>query len=98
MRSTVNGRKIILKNDTTNTGGTVLTGSSLAKQIQGVSCVGDSVYCPSCKTTGAIVEGDGLMKINGIPVALEGHKVACACVLAAVDQASSKKSILSGLL
>ncbi|EOD2822057.1 PAAR domain-containing protein, partial [Providencia stuartii] len=54
MRSTVNGRKIILKNDTTNTGGTVLTGSSLAKQIQGVACVGDSVYCPSCKTTGAI--------------------------------------------
>ncbi|EOV8411303.1 PAAR domain-containing protein, partial [Providencia stuartii] len=77
MRSTVNGRKIILKNDTTNTGGTVLTGSSLAKQIQGVVCVGDSVYCPSCKTTGAIVEGNGLMKINGIPVALEGHKVAC---------------------
>ncbi|CAK6616436.1 TPA: PAAR domain-containing protein [Providencia stuartii] len=89
MRSTVNGRKIILKNDTTNTGGTVLTGSSLAKQIQGVACVGDSVYCPSCKTTGAIVEGDGLMKINGIPVALEGHKVACGCsggcVLVAVD-------------
>ncbi|MDN0008601.1 PAAR domain-containing protein, partial [Providencia stuartii] len=64
MRSTVNGRKIILKNDTTNTGGTVLTGSSLAKQVQEVACVGDSVYCPSCKTTGAIVEGDGLMKIN----------------------------------
>ncbi|MTB79262.1 PAAR domain-containing protein, partial [Providencia stuartii] len=72
MRSTVNGRKIILKNDTIGTGGMVLTGSSLAKQIQGVACVGDSVYCPSCKTTGAIVEGDGLMKINGIPVALEG--------------------------
>ncbi|TPW68134.1 PAAR domain-containing protein, partial [Providencia stuartii] len=29
MRSIVNGRKIILKNDTTNTGGTVLTASSL---------------------------------------------------------------------
>ena len=98
MRSTVNGRKIILKNDTTNTGGTVLTGSSLAKQIQGVACVGDSVYCPSCKTTGAIVEGDGLMKINGIRVVLEGHKVAYACVLAAVDQASSKKSNVSGVL
>ncbi|HFP8669000.1 TPA: PAAR domain-containing protein, partial [Providencia stuartii] len=54
-----------------------------------VACVGDSVYCPSCKTTGAIVEGDGLMKINEIPVALEGHKVACGCfggcVLVAVD-------------
>ncbi|BBV06687.1 hypothetical protein BML2537_01810 [Providencia stuartii] len=39
MRSTVNGRKIILKNDTTNTGGTVLTGSSFAKQAQGIACV-----------------------------------------------------------
>ncbi|EPM5612190.1 PAAR domain-containing protein, partial [Providencia stuartii] len=57
MRSTVNGRKIILKSDTTNTGGMVLTGSSLAKQIQGVACVSESVYCPLCKTTGAIVEG-----------------------------------------
>nr|ELR5042262.1 PAAR domain-containing protein [Providencia stuartii]ELR5084501.1 PAAR domain-containing protein [Providencia stuartii] len=26
-----------------------------------------------------IVEGDSLMKINGIPVALEGHKVVCGC-------------------
>ncbi|SUC78194.1 Uncharacterised protein [Providencia stuartii] len=49
MRSTVNGRKVILKNDTTNTGGTVLTGASLAKQVQEVACVGDSVYCLSCK-------------------------------------------------
>ncbi|MEY0813869.1 MULTISPECIES: PAAR domain-containing protein [Enterobacterales] len=79
MRSTVNGRKIILKNDTTNTGGTVLTGSSLAKQTEGVACVGDSVYCPSCQKTGAIAEGDSLIKINGIPVALEGYKVACGC-------------------
>ncbi|MEY0303409.1 PAAR domain-containing protein [Providencia manganoxydans] len=79
MRSTVNGRNIILKNDTTNTVGSVLTGSSLAKQTQGIACVGDSVYCPSCKKTGTIVEGDSLMKINGIPVALEGHKVACGC-------------------
>ncbi|MGM0938260.1 MAG: PAAR domain-containing protein [Pseudomonadota bacterium] len=79
MRNTVKGRSIILKNDTTNTGGSVLTASSLAKQTQGVACVGDSVYCPSCKKTGTIVEGDSLMKINGIPVELEGHKVACGC-------------------
>lgn len=79
MRSMVNGRKTILKNDTTNTGGTVLTGSFLAKQARGIACVGDSVYCPSCKKTGVIVEGDNLMKINGIPVALEGHKVVCGC-------------------
>lgn len=79
MLSQVNGRKIILKNDTTNTGGTVLRGSSAAKQTEGIACVGDPVYCPSCKQTGAIAEGDSLMKINGIPVALEGHKVTCGC-------------------
>ncbi|EPG2138092.1 PAAR domain-containing protein, partial [Providencia stuartii] len=36
-----------------------------------VVCVGDSVYCPSCKKIDIIVEGDSLMKINGIPVTLE---------------------------
>ena len=89
MRNLVNGRKIILENDTTNTGGTVLTGSSIAKQTQGVACVGDPVYCPACKKTGTIIEGDNLMKIKGIPVALEGHKVACGCsdgcILVATD-------------
>ena len=79
MRSLVNGRKIILKNDITNTGGTVLRGSSVAKQTQGIACVGDPVYCPSCEQTGTIAEGDSLMKINGIAVALEGHKVTCGC-------------------
>lgn len=79
MRSTVNGKKIILISDTTNTGGIVQTGSALAKQTRGVACVGHSVYCPSCEKIGSIVEGDSLMKINGIPVALEGHKVACGC-------------------
>ncbi|HED3891238.1 TPA: PAAR domain-containing protein [Morganella morganii] len=79
MRSVVNGRKIILKNDTTNTGGTVLGGSSVAKQTEGIACVGDPVYCPSCKQTGTIAEGGSLIKINGIPVALEGHKVTCGC-------------------
>lgn len=51
--------------------------------------VGDPVYCPACKKTGTIIEGDNLMKIKGIPVALEGHKVACGCsdgcILVATD-------------
>ncbi len=29
------------------------------------------------KKIGTIAEGDSLMKINGIAVTLEGHKVAC---------------------
>ncbi|MBT0521301.1 PAAR domain-containing protein [Morganella morganii] len=79
MRSQINGRKIILKNDTTNTGGTALRGSPAARQRQEIACLGDPVYCPSCDQTGAIAEGDSLMKIKGIPVALEGHKVTCGC-------------------
>ncbi len=38
MRSLVNGRKLILKNDTTNTGGTVLTASSLGNKPRGRLC------------------------------------------------------------
>lgn len=79
MRSKVNGRKIILENDTTNTNGTVLKGSALVKQTHKVARLGDPVYCPACRTEGTIAEGDSLMKIQGIPVALEGHKVNCGC-------------------
>ncbi|WP_371319707.1 PAAR domain-containing protein [Vibrio parahaemolyticus] len=85
----INGRKIILKKDTTNTGGTVLSGSAAARQKEEIACVGDPVYCPSCDQTGSIAEGDCLMKMMGIPVALEGHKVTCGCsggcVLVAAD-------------
>ncbi|MEZ2864357.1 PAAR domain-containing protein [Proteus terrae] len=80
MRSTIQGRKIILKNDTTNTKGTVLNGSLLAKQIHEIACLGDEVYCPACQQKGKIIEGDTMMKINTIPVALEGHKVQCGCL------------------
>ncbi|MEQ5208276.1 PAAR domain-containing protein [Proteus sp. fly-1067] len=80
MRSTIQGRKFILKNDTTNTKGTVLSGSLLAKQTHEIACLGDEVYCPDCQQKGRIIEGDAMMKINNIPVALEGHKVQCGCL------------------
>ena len=35
---------------------------------------------PACQQKGKIVEGDVMMKINNIPVALEGHKVQCGCL------------------
>ncbi|MDE9436125.1 PAAR domain-containing protein [Xenorhabdus bovienii] len=79
MRVTIDGKKIILKGDTTNTGGKVLTGSGLTKQGEPVACVGDSVFCPACKSTGTIVEGASLTKIEGKMVALEGYKVDCGC-------------------
>ena len=74
MRSTIQGRKIILKNDTTNTKGTVLSSSLLAKQLYEMACLGDEVYCPACQQKGKIVEGDVMMKINNIPVALREDK------------------------
>ncbi|MBD2780847.1 PAAR domain-containing protein [Xenorhabdus szentirmaii] len=79
MRATIDGKKIILKGDTTNTGGTVLTGSRLTKQGEPVACVGDDVFCPACKGTGSIAEGSLLTVIQGKAVALEGHKVDCGC-------------------
>ncbi|OTA20048.1 hypothetical protein Xbed_01763 [Xenorhabdus beddingii] len=79
MRATIEGKKIILKGDTTNTNGTVLTGSGLTKQGEPIACVGDSVFCPACKSTGTIAEGSSLTMIQDKPVALEGHKVDCGC-------------------
>ena len=57
MRSLVNCRKIILENDATNTGSSVITGSSIAKQTQGIACVGDPVYCPACKKQALLLKG-----------------------------------------
>ncbi|KGM26038.1 MULTISPECIES: PAAR domain-containing protein [Photorhabdus] len=79
MRSVVESKKIILKGDTTITGGEVLNGSDLVNQQLSVACKGAPVFCPACKQTGAIAEGSNLFNIQGIPVALEGHFVNCGC-------------------
>ncbi|WP_391528422.1 PAAR domain-containing protein [Photorhabdus akhurstii] len=79
MRSVVESKKIILKGDTTTTGGEVLNGSDLVNQQLSVACKGAPVFCPACKQTGAIAEGSNLFNIQGIPVALEGHLVNCGC-------------------
>ncbi len=79
MRGKINQQKIIIKNDSTNTDGTVLSGHLFAKQKEEIACLGDAVYCPRCDSTGVITEGSPMMKIQGIPVALEGHHVDCGC-------------------
>ncbi|MCC8457470.1 PAAR domain-containing protein [Photorhabdus aegyptia] len=83
MRSVVESKKIILKGDTTTTGGEVLNGSDLVNQQLSVACKGAPVFCPACKQTGAIAEGSNLFNIQGIPVALEGHLVNCGCLTGA---------------
>jgi uncharacterized Zn-binding protein involved in type VI secretion len=79
MRAKIQGRKIIQKGDTTTTGGAVIGASAWVKQAQGVACKGDPVFCPACKTTGSIAEGSPLLNIQGVAVALEGHRVNCGC-------------------
>ena len=80
MRAKVQGRKIILVGDTSTTGGTVLTGSGDSGCLgRKIARLGDSVLCKACKVTGVIAEGAPDVKIMGIPVALEGHMVACSC-------------------
>lgn len=80
MRTNVKGKKIILVGDTTTTGGSVLTGAAESNQEgRKVARLGDSVFCPVCKVMGKIAEGVTEMKVMGIPVALEGHRVSCGC-------------------
>ncbi|VYT90940.1 PAAR domain-containing protein [Metakosakonia massiliensis] len=80
MRTRVQGVKIIVKGDTSTTRGTVLTGTPDATDAKiEIALLDDRVFCLACKTTGIISEGTPLMKVQGIPVALEGHIVSCQC-------------------
>lgn len=76
-------RKIIVLGDSTDHGGKVIGGSP-TQAIDGkpIARLGDMVSCPR-KGHGVnpIVEGDADYLVNGIPVALDGHKTACGCAL-----------------
>lgn len=76
-------RKIIVLGDSTDHGGTVISGSA-SKTIDGkpIARLGDNVQCPlPGHGVNPIVEGDPNCTIDGVPVALEGHKSACGCLL-----------------
>ena len=77
-----NGKGVIRLGDTTDHGGEVISvvhkPTDLGKPI---ACIGDMVKCPKCKGTYPIVEGDLNCKIEGIPVAFEGHKTECGAAL-----------------
>ena len=80
MRVIIQGKKVILKGDTTTTGGSVLEGSPLVNQEDALARKGGLVFCPACKAQGKITEGSSLVCIDGEgEVALEGHKVKCGC-------------------
>ena len=76
-------RNIAVVGDTTTHGGRVVTGSE-ADTIDGraIARMGDLVDCP-LHGIQPIIEGDDTTLLEGRPMALEGHRVACGCRLLA---------------
>src|SRR5574343_970848 len=82
------GKRIVVVGDGTTHGGSVISGSP-NHTIMGkaIARLGDNVSCPQKYPNKAphgvnpIVEGDGSYLVDGIPVALDGHKSACGCAL-----------------
>ena len=74
---------IIRVGDKNTGGGTVLSGSS-DMQFDGIGVAreGDPVRClvPGHGRT-VVAEGDPAFRDNGVPVAFDGHRCACGCVL-----------------
>ena len=82
MSNRKDGRGVIRLGDTTDHGGEVISVAHKATDMGiPIACVGDMVQCPRCRGTYAIVEGDPHYKIDGVPVALHGHKTACGAAL-----------------
>lgn len=76
-------RKIIRLGDSTSHGGKVVSATSHVT-VGGlpVARLGDQCTCPKRGHNNCvIVEGDTAWTIDGIPVALEGHKISCGAVL-----------------
>jgi len=76
-------RKIIRLGDSTSHGGKVVSATSHVT-VGGlpVARLGDRCTCPKRGHNNCvIVEGDPDWTIDGIPVALEGHKISCGAVL-----------------
>jgi uncharacterized Zn-binding protein involved in type VI secretion len=88
-------RKIIVLGDPTSHGGKVISGSAV-RTIGGkaIARKGDKVDCPAKYPNGSphgvneIIEGEANMPIDGIPVALEGHKTVCGCALIGTSNAT----------
>lgn len=82
MALTKDGRGVIRLGDSTDHGGKVVQVANQPTDMdKPIACVGDMVTCPTCLGTYPIVEGDPNCTINGVSVALDGHKTACGAVL-----------------
>lgn len=76
-------RKVIRLGDDTSHGGKVVSATShVTVGGKPVARLGDKCTCPKRGHNNCvIVEGDTAWTIDGIPVALEGHKISCGAVL-----------------
>lgn len=74
---------IIRIGDKTSGNGLVMDGSKKMKFAgTGVARKGDPVTCPiSGHSPSYIAEGHPAMKDNGVPVAFDGYKCTCGCIL-----------------
>ena len=77
------GKRVIRLGDPTTHGGVVVSATDHLQMFgKPVVRLGDKVACPiSGHGVCSIVEGDPLWSIDGIPVALEGHKTSCGASL-----------------
>ena len=91
----MSGKKIIRVGDSTDHGGRVISGDP-KRRLKGkaIARKGDLVDCPLKYPNGtphgvnAIIEGDENHKLDGIPMALEGHKTECGCSLIGSETAN----------
>jgi uncharacterized Zn-binding protein involved in type VI secretion len=76
-------RGVIRLGDPTSHGGKVIATGSLVKVMNiPVARVGDTCSCPiPGHSVCTIIEGDTDVKIDGIPVAFDGHKLSCGGTL-----------------
>ncbi|MEJ8824117.1 PAAR domain-containing protein [Variovorax humicola] len=89
-------RRIIRVGDPTDHEGVVITGD-LKRLLMGkpIARKGDLVDCPRKYPDGRlhgvnpIIEGSDGYKLDGIPVALEGHRTECGCRLIGTGSASA---------
>ncbi|MHC6225315.1 PAAR domain-containing protein [Pseudomonas sp. X10] len=80
-RMNVFGKGQGLDGDATTTGATCLSSLAQARQDRrGILRQGDvTTACPRCGENGTIIEGERRMKFHGLPVAVDGALIHCAC-------------------
>lgn len=92
----MSNRRIIKVGDPTDHDGVVTTGDP-KRLLMGkpIARKGDLVDCPRKYPDGRphgvnpIIEGSDSYKLDGVPVALEGHRTECGCVLVGTGSASA---------